>query len=127
MTGLFDYVNSITQKTEDLSGNEDLEKEYVPFLINKAMSYYVDTVMIANQMNMLSDIPVRQQYQYYYNTVRKSKRWAKWHKKVEDEDLELIKEYFGYNDQRANEALEILSPNDITIIKERSNKGGIND
>lgn len=127
MTGLFDYVNSITQKTEDLSGNEDLEKEYVPFLINKAMSYYVDTVMIANQMNMLSDIPVRQQYQYYYNTVRKSKRWAKWHKKVEDEDLELIKEYFGYNDRRANEALEILSPNDITIIKERSNKGGIND
>lgn len=127
MSGLFDYVNSITQKTEDLSGNEDLEKEYVPFLINKAMSYYVDTVMIANQMNMLSDIPVRQQYQYYYNTVRKSKRWAKWHKKVEDEDLELIKEYFGYNDRRANEALEILSPNDITIIKERSNKGGIND
>jgi hypothetical protein len=124
----YDYVNEINGKhTDIMSGTENdelAEKSYVPFLTNRALSYHADTVMYANEMNLNHHIDNKFQFHYFINSIRPRKRFAKWAKKRDNSDLEAVKEYYGYNDVKAESALELLSLEQLNVIKERLNKGG---
>lgn len=128
MTTPFDYVNSINFKKKDLmtgSENDELaEKQYVPFIVNKSLSYFPDTIMYANKMNVNHHIDNKLQFHYLLNSIRPGKRFSKWVKKQEDNDLETVMEYYGYNRTKAESALALLSPVQLEQIKNRLNKGG---
>ena len=113
----FDWLNSINQTKEDMMVDDITEKQYSPFMINRGLSYFIDTVMDANQMNMFASLDNRLQYDYYMNSIRKKKRFSKWAKKTSNEDVEVIKSYFNINDSKALEALTILSKDQIDEIK----------
>ena len=125
----FDFVTSInTSKKNLMKGTENdefAEKTYSPWLTNKALSYFADTIHAANMMNCNHSLDHKLQYSFLINIVRPSKRFSKWVKKEKDEDLEAIMEHFGYNRQKAKTALELLSPDQIKTIKKKLDKGGI--
>jgi len=124
MADLFkEIIPSILQTKKDVL---ETEKDYVPFLVNRSLSYHMDCILYANQMNINHSLPQKLQYQYLLNTVRPMKRkFEKWQKTSVVKDLECVKEYFGYSDEKAKEALRILSDEDITLIKEKIEKGGV--
>jgi hypothetical protein len=124
MADLFkDIVPSILQTKKDVL--ED-EKDYVPFVINRSLSYHMDCILYANSMNMNHGLPKKLQYQYLLNTIRPMKRkFQPWQKQVVVKDLECVKEYFGYSDEKARDALNILSDGQIALIKEKLEKGGV--
>lgn len=124
----FDYVNAINTSKKDLirsSDNPELaEKSYVPFVVNKALSYFVDTIMYANEMNRNGHIDTKLQNDYYLNSVRVSKRFSKWSKKIEDGDVESIQEYYKVSFAKAVEICKVLTSEQINLIKEKIIKGG---
>lgn len=124
----FEYVNAINTSKKDLirsSDNPELaEKSYVPFVVNKALSYFVDTIMYANEMNINSHIDYKLQNDYYLNSVRVSKRFSKWSKKIEDSDVESIQEYYKVSFAKAVEICKVLTSEQINLIKEKIIKGG---
>lgn len=126
----FDYINAINSTKVDLmtgTANDQLaEKGYEPFLTNRALSYHTDTVGLANEMNTRHYLDNKPQFQFFINTVRPKKRYAKWEKKQKDSDVACVKEYYGYNDVKAQQALTILSAEQISDIKRRIDKGGKN-
>jgi len=124
MADLFkDIVPSILQTKKDVLDKED---DYVPYVVNRSLSYHMDCILYANQMNMHSGLSKKLQYHYYLNTVRPMKRkFQAWQKQASVKDLECIKEYFGYSNEKAKEALRILSVEDIALIKEKIDKGGV--
>jgi len=130
MSNPFDYINDINTGKKNLmrgSENDELaEKGYNPFLSNRALSYHHDTVGIANEMNIRSQADNKLQYEFLLNTVRPKKRFAKWAKKVSDGDLAVVMEYYGYSETKAEQALSILSKEQITKIKRKMDKGGKN-
>ena len=100
------------------------EKEYSPFMVNRALSYYRDTVLFANVMNQYPNLDKRLQYNFYKYIIRAQKRpYSKWHKKASSSDLSVVKEYYGYSDAKAEEALKILSDDQITEMKKQLYKG----
>jgi hypothetical protein len=128
MMGAFDYVNAINFSKKDLmtdTENDELaEAGYAPFLTNRSLSYFPDTVLYANEMNMHHHLDNKLQFHYLINSIRPKKRFSKWAKRQEDNDLEAIKEYYGYNNAKSEAALSLLSPEQIQEIKKRLNKGG---
>jgi len=127
----FDFTNSINQSKTDLmrgTANDKLaEKSYSPFLTNRALSYHNDTVFYANEMNTRHHLDNLLQYDFLLNIVRPKKRYAKWSKKDNDGDVLIVKEYFGYNDTKARQALSILTPEQLTQIRITLQKGGRDD
>lgn len=120
-----DILPSILQTKKNVLTNP---KDYVPYVVNKALSFHYDCVMFANHMNQLPNIPSDIQYAFYLNTVRSYKRpFQKWHKLEKNEAVEAIKEYYGYSTDKARATLEILSDEQIEIIKKNLYKGGLND
>lgn len=127
MADLFkEIVPSILQtKVNYLRDDVDL-KEYSPFMVNRALSLHLDCVLYANEMNKHHSIDKDIQYQYFLNSIRPVKRkFQPWQKSSTDKDLECIKEYFGYSNQKAKEALLLLSAEQIAEIKIRTDKGGV--
>lgn len=120
----FDFLNSINNHKE-MEMDEDTENQYVPFLINRGLSYFQDTALYANMMNRNHHLPKSSQYFFLLNTVKPRKRFSKWCKREVHDDLELIKEHYGYNDKKAMEALSILSTAEVESIKNNKNKGGM--
>jgi hypothetical protein len=121
----FDFVNAVNDTKKNLFEDPQAQKDYTPFLVNRALSYFPDTVMWANEMNYHSDIPKDWQFFFFLNTIPKKKRFSKWHKKdAETESLSLVKEYFGYSSEKAKEALKVLSQEQLSMIKEKLEKGG---
>ena len=121
----FDFINAINLTKKNLFEDPQAEKDYVPFLVNRGLSYFPDTVLYANEMNRNSGIPKDWQFSFFLNTIPKKKRFSKWHKKDADsESLILVKEYFGYSSEKALEALSILSDDQLAMIKEKLYKGG---
>ena len=120
----FDYVNLILQKKKE---DEELDyKEYVPFIVNRALSYHIDCVLYANEMNLRPNIDKDQQFQYLLNTIRPMKRkYQPWQKSEIDKDIECIKTYFGYSNEKAKDALRILNDEQVAEIKAKTNKGGV--
>ena len=127
-TDPFDFVNSVSKNKKHLmknTANDRLaEKSYSPFLTNRALSYHTDTVFYANEMNQRHHIDNLLQYEYLLNIVRPKDRRSKWAKKGNDGDVAVVKEYYGYNDTKARQALAILSTDQLNIIKRKMHKGG---
>jgi hypothetical protein len=119
---LSDILNSINQTKENLfTSDPRIEKEYVPFVINKCFSYFPDTIFYANRMNQVSGLDKKMQYDYLLSSISKKKRFSKWIKPEENKDIEVIKEVYGYSDQRAREVLDLVSVEDL---KQFIQKGG---
>lgn len=125
----FDYVKSITTTKENLmrdSANDELaEKEYHPFLVNKSLSYFPDTILHANLMNENYHLDNRPQYEFLINSIRSKKRFAKWIKDEETIDLDAICEYYKCNRTRGREYMLLLSVEQITKIKEKIQIGEV--
>ena len=120
MSNVFDYVNSINDKTEI----EFDEKEYVPFIINKAFSNFNDTVIFANLMNQYAFLPKEMQFDFFYCSVSKRKRFSKWPSKKDDEAAKFLSEKAGLNIKKAQELVKVLGPEKIEEIKSEFNYGG---
>lgn len=126
MSDLFkDIVPSILVSKKDILENE---KDYNAFIVNRALSYHMDCVLYANEMNRLPNIDSKLQYHYLLNIVRGYKRrYTPWSKVEKSEDLETVQEYFGFSKAKAREALNILSPQQINEIKMKVDKGGVSN
>ena len=120
----FDYVNSITYTKKDIMTDLN-ESEYSSFLINRALSYHQDCILYANEMNRRFDVPNKLQYHYLLNTIRQRKRFAKWHKPIEVNDLQIVIEYYLVSRSKAEEYLKLLSADQIKILAKRMQKGGV--
>ena len=120
----FDFINSITYK-KNIAMDSNNESGYNPFITNRALSQFVDCILLSNEMNMRHHIDNKLQYDYFINRIRSKKRFKKWDKKLDNENIELIKEYYGYNNDKAITALSILSLQQLDIIKKKLNKGGV--
>jgi len=124
MTNPFQYIHAISYSKKDLMVDDIAEKEYVPFMVNRGLSYFGDTVLMANEMNVNNVLDKRLQFDFLINIVRKRKRFSKWIKPNLESDVEAIKEYYGYSNQKARHALSLLTPEKIKIIKQKVYKGG---
>ena len=118
---LKDWLNSINFTKEDLSENI---KEYSPFIINRCLSGHLDCVLFANEMNKYHFLDKDMQYSFYLNSLRKKRRFSPWQRKEKIEDLNLIKDYFKYSDDKARDALRILTKDQIELIRSKMNTGG---
>jgi|TARA_B110001454_G_scaffold156704_1_gene145954 predicted metal-dependent hydrolase len=119
----FEFSNSITYTKQDIM-NDLNEKEYAPFLVNRALSYHQDCILYANEMNRRFDISHKLQYHYLLNTIRKRKRFAKWSKPQLIDDLKIVMDYYSVSRGKAEEYLSILNKSGIETLKKRMNKGG---
>lgn len=120
---LTDWLNSINFTKQNLIEDPLVEREYVPYVINRSLSYFPDTLFHANEMNQKHFLSKKMQYDYLRMSVRKRKRFSKWDKKTQCDDLELIKEYYGYSTKKALEIMPLLTKQQIAHIK--SLTGGI--
>lgn len=120
----FNYVNSINLSKKDIMQSPEDEKAYNPFMVNRSLSYFSDTVVIANEMNRYHHLDSRLQYQFLINIIRKRKRFSKWVKPELEHDLESVKEYYGYSNEKARQILPLLTSSQREEIKEKVNKGG---
>jgi hypothetical protein len=120
----FDYLTSINYSKDDIMVDDIAEKQYNSFVINRSLSYFPDTVAIANEMNRYNHIDNKLKYHYYINIIRKRKRFSKWDKPDLASDIEVIKEYYGYSNEKARQALTLLTPEQIQQIKKKVSKGG---
>ena len=128
MPDLFkEILPSILQTKKSVFRDEIDFKEYKPWIINRALSYHMDCVLYVNEMNRYSSLDPDIQYQYLLNTIRSMKRkFQPWQKSETDKDIECVKQYFGYSNEKAKEALRILTPEQIAEIKAKIIKGGVN-
>jgi len=123
---VFTFIDIISTKRNYIELDEENINEYNPFVINMAFSLSIDTLMYANEMNTHYNIPKSQHYAYLINSnIRPRNRYEKWPKKLENQNLELIKEYYKYSDAKARSVLSILGEKEIAIIKQKLEKGGI--
>jgi len=120
----FEYLKAINETKKDIMVDDIAEKEYNPFIINRGLSFFKDTILYANEMNRHHHLDHRVQFDFLINIIRKKKRWSKWIKTSEVDNLELIKEYYGYSNEKAKSVLSLLSNEQIEQLKQRIYKGG---
>ena len=120
----FDFINAINHSKEDLIVDDWSEKQYVPYLVNRGLSFGPDTVIPANEMNSRPHLDKKLQFQFLINTVRPRKRYNKWVKAEKVEAIELIKTYYGYSTEKARQALSILTSEQLNHLKQKLEKGG---
>ncbi len=122
-TELKHWLNSINYEKQNIM-TEDNKKEYPPYIINRCLSGFIDTVMMANEMNINHQLPSELQYQFLLNIVRPKRRFSPWLKKEKLNDLEVVKSYYGYSNEKARTALSILSDDQLNSIKLKLHRGG---
>ena len=128
MTELKDWLNSINfSKKNLLEEDPSLIKEYVPFVINKCLSGEIDTIMYVNEMNINHHLDKDIQYSFYLNSLRKRKRYSPWIYKDKIKDLDCVKSYYGYSNEKAKQALRILTKEQLNFIKSKIETGGKNN
>ncbi len=120
----FQYLNAINNTKQNIMVDDLIEKEYNPFMINRSLSYFNDTVLIANEMNQHHHLDNRLQFDFFINIVRKRKRFSKWNKPETVSDVEVVKEYYGYNNEKARQAMTLLTSKQIDELKKKVFKGG---
>ena len=120
------YLKSLNETKEHLLDSDDpmWEKKYSPYIINKCLAPFNDTIMLVNEMNMRHHLDSKLQYDFLLNTIRSKKRYAPWVKASKLKDLEYVKEYYGYSNEKAKAALKMLDNEQINTIKSSLNKGG---
>ena len=122
---LKDWLNSINFTKENLLEDDPtLVKEYAPYVINRCLSGHIDCILFANEMNMNHFLEKDMQYSFYLNTLRKRKRFSPWIRKDKVQDLEYVKQYYGYSNEKASQALKILNKSQLDFIKQRLETGG---
>ena len=119
---LKDWLNSINFTKEDYRENV---KDYPPYIINRCLSGHIDCILFANEMNLHHSLDKDMQYSFYLNSLRKKKRFSPWLRKDKVQDLECIKKYYGYSNEKASQALKILTKEQINFIKKRLDIGGM--
>ena len=124
MTELKDWLNSINFTKENLLEDPSTVSEYPPYIINRCLSGHLDCVLFANEMNKYSFLDKDMQYTFYLNTLRKKKRFSPWLRKGKVTDLQCVKQYYGYSNEKASQALKILSQQQLDYIKQRLETGG---
>lgn len=125
MSELKDWLNSINQTKKHLIDEDpSLEKDYSPYIINRCFSGHIDCLMYANEMNKYHFLPKKMQYDFFINSINPRKRFSPWAKKNQVEYLDVIKEYYGYSNPKALQALRILSKDQLEHIKQLVDKGG---
>jgi len=120
----FEFQNEITHGKNDIMIDDLAEKSYNSFMVNRGLSYFPDTVLASNEMNRWHQIDNRLQFDFLINIIRKRKRFSKWDKKQIDGDIEVIKEYYGYSNQKAHQVLSLLTPDQLISLRKKVNKGG---
>jgi hypothetical protein len=122
---LKDYLNSINISKENLmDSNPECESQYPPYVVNRCYSGFMDTILLANEMNLNSHIDKKLQYDFYINIIRPKKRFSPWLKKEKLDSLDCIKQYYGYSDEKAKVALKLLTQQQLEFIKAKLNRGG---
>ena len=124
---LKDYLNSINFNKNNLMDDEDpmWEKKYPAFIVNKCLSGFVDTIMFSNEINQYPGLDNKLQYDFYLNSIRKKKRFSPWLRKDKVQDLDAVKQYYGYSNEKAMQALKILNKDQLRFIRDRLNVGGV--
>jgi hypothetical protein len=122
---LKDWLNSINQKKKNLIDEDpSVEKEYAPYIINKCLSGEIDCIMFVNELNRYHFLPKKMQYDFLINILRVKRRYSPWLRKDKIEDLDIVKRYYGYSNEKAQQALRILTKEQLTFIKLKFETGG---
>ena len=122
---LKDWLNSINQTKKNLIDEDSsIEKEYPPYIINRCYSGHLDAIMFANEMNKYNFLPKKMQYDFFINTLRVKKRFSPWLRKDEIKNLDYVKRYYGYSNEKAKQILKILSKEQLNFIKSKFETGG---
>lgn len=125
---LFDFVTAINFTKKDLFQDPEAKMDYAPFIINKALSFYGDTVLYANELNQHASLPKEQQFYFYLNSIPKKKRFSEWvNKDKESKSLNIVMEYYGYSAREAENILSMFPEEQLTMMEEKLKKGGRND
>ena len=125
MTELKDWLNSINQTKKNLIDEDpSLEKDYSPYIINRIYSGHLDSVMFANELNKYSFLDKKIQYDFYLNSLRSKKRFSPWLRKDKIKDLDYVKRYYGYSNEKAQQALKILTKEQLNFIRLKFETGG---
>jgi hypothetical protein len=121
----FDWLNTINDsKTNLIKEDPDSEKGYLPFMVNRGLSYFPDTVMYANEMNRFAFLDKKLQYEFLLSSVSKRKRFSKWAKKESSAEVALVKKHYNVSEQKALEILKLLTPDQLKCIEKMHDKGG---
>jgi hypothetical protein len=124
----FDFLNQINHGKENIieqsENPEAAEKFYTPFVVNKGLSYFVDTVLLANEINQRHEVDNKLQFEFLLNSIRKRKRFSKWFKKEQDGNIDIIMNYYGYSHEKAEQVLPLFDEHELKIIKDKMFKGG---
>ena len=122
---LKDWLNSINQTKKNLIDEDSsIEKDYPPYIINRCYSGHLDAIMFANEMNKYNFLPKKMQYDFFINTLRVKKRFSPWLRKDEIKNLDYVKRYYGYSNEKAKQILKILSKEQLNFIKSKFETGG---
>ena len=122
---LKDWLNSINQNKKNIMDEDpSATKEYAPYIINRCLSGHIDCLMYANEMNKFSSLDKKLQYDFFINIIRKKKRFSPWLKQEKIKDLEIVKSYYGYSNEKAKQALRILTKKQLDFIKSKLETGG---
>jgi hypothetical protein len=125
MTELKDWLNSINFTKENLLEDDpSLVKEYAPYIINRCLSGHIDCILFANELNMNHHLDKDMQYSFYLNSLRKKKRFSPWIRKDTIKDLDYVRNYYGYSNEKAQQALKILTKEQLNFIKSKFETGG---
>ena len=120
----FEYANAINYTKKDIMVDDIAEKSYNSFMINRQLSYFPDTVLAANEMNRNHHLDNRLQFDFFINIIRKRKRFSKWFKPEQISDLDVVKKYYGYSNEKAHQVLTILTTDQINELKRKVMTGG---
>ena len=122
---LKDWLNSINQNKKNIMDEDPSSKtDYAPYIINRCLSGHIDCLMYANEMNKFSSLDKKLQYDFFINTLRVKKRYSAWLRKDVIQDLDYVKRYYGYSNEKAKQALRILTKEQLTFIKSKFETGG---
>ena len=122
---LKDWLNSINQTKKNIMDEDPLsEKEYAPYIINRCMSGHIDSIMFANEINQYHFLPKKMQYDFFINILRVKKRFSPWLRKDIIKDLDIVKRYYDYNNEKAQQALRTLTKEQLRFIKSKFETGG---
>ena len=124
MNELKDYLNSINYTKKNVMLDHIDEKKYPAFIVNKCIAPFPDTILYVNELNRMHWLDNRLQYDFLLNSLRKRKRFAKWMKASKIKNLDVVKEYYGYSNEKAKMALDVLTEEQLKTIKTKLNQGG---
>jgi|TARA_Y100000310_G_scaffold11820_1_gene12316 hypothetical protein len=124
--GPFEFTKTINETKRNLIDEDpEVEKDYIPFLVNRSLGYFMDTIMYANEMNQKISIDHKLQYDFLLNIIRPRKRFSKWLKKSKDNNIDLIKNFYGYSYTKAKDVVDILSEDQLEQIRSKLDTGGL--